>query len=119
MVASILRALARIKADVAAHLQAATIEAICRELGHTWRERVLTPAVTVHAFLLQVLHGNTACDQVPYLMGGDFTGEAYGQARRRLPLPLFERLLKLTTDALDPVRTAAERWCGHRLWLLD
>src|SRR5262249_59911107 len=93
MVASILSAIAQIKADVAAHLQTATIERLCRELGHTWRQRVLTPAVTVHAFLLQVLHGNTACDQVPHLLGGGFTGDAYGQARRRLPLSLFERLL--------------------------
>ncbi len=46
MVHSILRALATIKADVARHLQAATIERLCRELGHAWRKRVLTPAVT-------------------------------------------------------------------------
>ena len=84
MVASILRVLARIKADVAAHLQATMIERICRELGHTWRDRILTPVVTVHAFLLQVLHGNTACDHVPHLLGGQFSGEAYGQARRLL-----------------------------------
>jgi hypothetical protein len=119
MVASILRALARIKADVAAHLQAATIEAICRELGHTWRDRILTPAVTVHAFLLQVLHGNTACDHVPHLMGGRFSGEAYGQARRRLPLELFQRLLSAVIGLLAACRDEAQRWCGHRVWLLD
>jgi DDE family transposase len=119
MVTSILRAVAQIKADVSQHLQAARIEQICRELGHGWRDRVLPPAVTVHAFLLQVLHGNTACDHVPYLMGGSFTGDAYGQARRRLPLPVFERLLAATTEALGPCHNEAERWCGHRLWLLD
>jgi len=119
MVASILRAVAQIKADVSGHLQAARIERICRELGHAWRDRLLTPTVTVHAFLLQVLHGNTACDQVPHLMDGDFTGDAYGQARRRLPLQLFERLLAATTEALGPCRAEAERWCGHRVWLLD
>lgn len=119
MVTSILRALARIKADIAVHLQATTIERLCRELGHTWRERTLTPVVTVHAFLLQVLHGNTACDHVPHLMGQRFTGEAYGQARQRLPLALFERLLQGVIDSLAPCRDAAERWCGHRVWLLD
>ena len=119
MVHSILHALAQIKADVAVHLQAATIERICRELGHTWRDRVLTPVVTVHAFLLQVLHANTACDHVPHLMGGRFTGEAYCQARRRLPLALFERLLRAVIDALGSCREQAERWCGHRIWLLD
>jgi hypothetical protein len=119
MVTSILRALSRIKADVAVHLQAAVIESLCRELGHTWRDRVLTPVVTVHAFLLQVLHGNTACDHVPHLMGGNFTGEAYGQARRRLPLELFQRLLAAVIGSLASCRDEAQRWCGHRVWLLD
>jgi hypothetical protein len=119
MVASILRALTKIKADVAAHLQAATIERLCRELGHNWRERVLTPVVTVHAFLLQVLHDNTACDHVPHLMGGGFTGEAYGQARKRLPVALFERLLDAVSQSLTTCRDEAKRWCGHRVWLLD
>jgi hypothetical protein len=119
MVTSILRAVARIKADIAVHLQAATIERLCRELDHTWRDRLLTPAVTIHAFLLQVLHGNTACDHVPHLMGERFTGEAYCQARKRLPLTLFERLLQAVIDSLASCRDATERWCGHRVWLLD
>ena len=119
MVSIILGALARIKADVAAHLQAAMIESLCRDLGHRWRERVLTPVVTVHAFLLQVLHGNTACDHVPHLMGGRFTGEAYCQARGRLPLALLERLLDAVTQSLESCRTQAATWCGHRTWLLD
>ena len=119
MVTIILSALARIKADVATHLQAAHIEQLCAELGYTWRERVLTPVVTIHAFLLQVLHGNTACTHVPHLMGGSFTGEAYCQARQRLPLALFQRLLAKVVEALASCRDQAERWCGHRVWLLD
>src|SRR5579872_6519485 len=105
--AIILSAIAQIKADVAAILEAATIERLCRELGHCWRHRVLTPVVTVHAFLMQVLHGNTACDHVPHLMGGTFTGEAYCQARRRLPLALFERLLDAVIESLAACRDTA------------
>lgn len=119
MVAIILNAIARIKADVAAHLEAATIERVCREIGHTWRDRILTPVVTVHAFLMQVLHDNTACDHVPHLMGGRFTGEAYCQARRRLPLALFERLLATVIQSLASCRDQVQTWCGHRVWLLD
>lgn len=119
MVTIILSAIARIKADVAAHLEAALIERLCHELGHVWRDRVLTPVVTVHAFLLQVLHGNTACDHVPHLMGSLFTGEAYCQARRRLPLALFERLLEAVIQSLASCRDQAQTWCGHRVWLLD
>ncbi len=43
MINSILRAVREIKSDVASHLQAATIERICRELNYTWRERFLGP----------------------------------------------------------------------------
>src|SRR5271166_6004175 len=104
MVLSILSALARIKADVTVHVQATLIEGICRELGHVWRERVLGPVTTMHAFLLQVLHGNTACDHVPHLMGKSFTGEAYAQARARLPLAVFERLLAAVCQTLKSCR---------------
>jgi hypothetical protein len=119
MVGIILQAVARIKADVAVHLQAALIERQCRELKYRWRDRVLTPVVTLHAFLMQVLHGNTACSHVVRLMGGGFTAEAYCQARQRLPLALFQRLLVAVNEALAPCRDQAARWCGRRVWLLD
>jgi hypothetical protein len=119
MASNILAAVQQIKANVAEHLQAAVIETICRELKHVWRDRLLGPVVTVHAFLLQVLHGNTACDHVPHLMSGSFTGDAYIQARARLPLELFQRLLALIGESLAECRDEAERWCGHRVWLLD
>lgn len=119
MVTSILDALRRIKSDVAQLLQAAAIEDICRQIGYTWRERALGPVATIHAFLLQVLHGNTACDHVPHLVGGGFTGEAYAQARIRLPLELFDRLLSVVYQALGACHDEAARWLGHRVWLLD
>jgi hypothetical protein len=119
MVGSILDALRRIKADVAAHLQATVIEQLCQELGYVWRERTLGPVVTIHAFLIQVLHGNTACDHVPHLMGKRFSGEAYAQARARLPLALFERLLAAVCQSLQSCRDDAERWCGLRVWMMD
>ncbi len=100
MVNSILRAFHEIKSDVARHLQAATIERLCRELNYTWRQRILGPVATVQAFLLQVLHGNTACDHVPHLVGQQFSGEAYCQARARLPLALIR------AAALGPGRYA-------------
>lgn len=119
MVRSILRAVEQIKADVAVHLHSDAIEAVCRELNYHWRERLLGPVVTIHAFLLQVLHGNTACDYVPHLMGRRFTGEAYAQARARLPLELFERLLASVCSSLATCRDESAKWLGHRVWMLD
>jgi hypothetical protein len=119
MVDSILRALDAIKSDVAKHLEAAAIEHVCQELKYRWRERVLGPVVTLQAFLLQVLHQNTACDHVPHLLGKQFTGEAYAQARARLPLELFERLLMSVCRTLATCRDESARWLGHRVWMLD
>ena len=84
MASNILATVRQIKSNVAEHLEAAAIEALCRELKHVWRERLLGPVMTVHAFLLQVLHGNVACDQVPHLVHASFDGNAYIQARLRL-----------------------------------
>jgi hypothetical protein len=119
MIASILLALRNIKADVARHLEGALILKLCKELNYTWRERTLGPVATVHAFLLQVLHGNTACDHVPHLCGKKFSGEAYGQARARLPLELFERLVTAVCEVLSGFRDETARWHGHRVWSTD
>jgi hypothetical protein len=79
----------QVKGDVAEVLSPQRIEQVCHELKHVWRECTLDPATTVYAFLRQVLEGNTACDQVPHLVGLNVTGEAYCKARSRLPLELF------------------------------
>jgi hypothetical protein len=104
---------------VAQALEASLITRVCIELGHRWRERELDPVTTVRGFLLQVLHCNTACSDVPHLLGKSFSAEAYGQARARLPLELFQRLLGEVCQRLPNALDAAARWRGHRLWLVD
>src|SRR5215210_8748429 len=94
MARSIHAAVRRIKADVAHWLSAESIRQACAAVGHTWRERVLDPVTTLHLFVLQVLHGNTACAHVPRLGDVRCSGEAYGQARARLPLAVLQRLLR-------------------------
>lgn len=112
-------ALHQIKTDVARALEATLIVRICSELGHQWRDRQLDPVATVHGFLLQVLHGNTACSHVPHLLSKSVTGEAYGQARARLPVELFQRLLAEVCRSLGSCLEASARWCGHRVWTMD
>ena len=41
----------QVKGDLAEALSVEKIEQICRELNYSWRECVLDPATTVHAFL--------------------------------------------------------------------
>jgi hypothetical protein len=111
--------LEQVKGEVAEVLSRQNIEQICRELGYVWRQSTLDPATTVHAFLRQVLAGNTACDHVPHLTGLDVTGEAYCKARARLPVELFQRLMQAVAQAAIQSEEAAARWHGHRLWHLD
>ena len=107
------------KANVAKALSAETIEKICGYLGYVWRDRILDPVTTVHVFLLQILHGNTACSALARLAGLSFTAGAYCGARQRLPLSLFEDLLERVCDALFPEIQEASLWHGHRTWTLD
>jgi hypothetical protein len=116
---SIPQVLRQFKADVAKAVSAQTIIKICGFLHYTWRDRVLDPVTTVHVFLLQILHGNTACTALPRLAGLCFTAGAYCSARMRLPLALFEELLQYVCDALFPEIQETGRWRGHRTWHLD
>ena len=115
---SIVQAVARIKRNVAEFLTAESIQQACRDAGHTWRERELGPATTVWAFLLQVLHGNTACAHVVRLAGLRCSAEAYCAARARLPLAALQSLLERTTRAAR-ASCHGPRWFGHRTFFAD
>jgi hypothetical protein len=119
MALTIVQVVARFKADVGQALSAATIEKVCGYLGYRFRQRILGPVNLVHIFLLQVLHGNVACTALPRLANLSFTDEAYCQARKRLPLALFEELLQHVCDALFPQVHTTNRWRGHRTWMAD
>lgn len=67
MVGMVPEALKHIKAELAVLLDAPTILALCREVGYQWRSRLRDPVTTVHLFLLQILHSNTACSHLPPL----------------------------------------------------
>src|SRR4051812_8267043 len=108
----------RLRQDITAGLSREAIEEACRQANHRWRKRVLDPATTIYLFLLQVLHGNTACRHVVHFGGWTFTDSAYCQARKRLPLAVYDWLVERTASA---VRSASDgaRWLGHRIWVVD
>lgn len=117
MYSSIVDAVATIKHSVAQCLTADAIEEICRAEGHRWRQRELGPAKTIHAFISQILNGNTACAHTVRLARLSCSAEAYCQARARLPLAVFERLLQETSRRAR--RTSVPLWRGHRTFLID
>src|SRR5215475_2372250 len=120
MARSILSAVEQIKADVAQFLKPELIRKVCEAVGHVWRERVLDPVTTVHLFVLQILHGNTACAHVPRLGAIPCSGEAYCQARQRLPLGVLRYLVRAMSQYLGGDAMLDEgRWHGHRTFLVD
>src|SRR3989442_10290065 len=118
MVGTVMEALRQIKAELGPLLDAPAILALCHEVGYQWRPRLLDPVTTVHLFILQILHGNTACSHLPHLAGQRFTASAYCQARTRLPLGVWQQLLRRTTASLDQTTQDAGRWRGHRTFLV-
>jgi hypothetical protein len=109
----------RLRRDIAAGLSSKAIEEACRQAGHSWRRRILDPATTIYLFLLQVLHGNTACRHVVHFGGWSFSDSAYCQARKRLPLAVLHALLEATAAALRSATATGSRWLGHRVWVVD
>lgn len=117
MAQSIGRALARIKDDVRAFVSDAAIERAARDAGHRWRERVLGPVETVHLFVLQVIHCNTAIRHLRHLAGHAVNAAAYCEARMRLPPDVLRGLLR--DSAAASTGPARAPWCGLRVLLVD
>lgn len=116
----LIAALRQLRGDLAGPLTPALVENVCRRCGHSWRRRLLDPVATIHLFLLQILHGNTAINHLPRLSGRSFTDSAYAQARSRLPLAVFRALLADVAAASAPaMHQAASAWHGRRLILAD
>jgi hypothetical protein len=110
----------QLRQDLARHLDAKAIHNACRQGGHRWRDCLLTPAAIIHWFVIQVLHGNTALEHISLLAGRAFTGSAYCLARGRLPLRIYQAVLRALISALVPDTHSAGLWLGrHRTFLVD
>lgn len=118
MTPSLASALNQIRNDITAVLAPANLRQLCSQVGHSWRQRALDPITTIHLFVLQILHRNTACAHLPRITGRAFSASAYCQARARWPLALLERLLDALVAATKPLANS-DRWRGHRTWLAD
>src|SRR3954464_296443 len=119
--ASVSRALSRIKSDLSLYLPGVSVEAACRGAGHRWRERKLGPAATLHLFVLQVLHFNTAIRHLRHLAEMPVNAAAYCEARARLPLAALQALLRGSSAAMRGAACAGQAalWHGLRAFLVD
>jgi hypothetical protein len=111
--------IANIRQDVAKHLSPSLIENTCDSVGHVWRKCILEPATIVHVLILQVLNGNTALSNLRHLTGLDLTSQAFCDARKRLPLEVFRRLLRQLIPTLRDGQAPPSLWLGHRTFAVD
>lgn len=92
------------------------VDALARDVGHAWRQRTLTPAVTLWLFMLQVLNGNCAISALRHVSGLATAASSYCTARARLPVELFTRLFDCVCNAANLLR---QQWdagpCGATL----
>ena len=89
------------------------VEAICRQLGHTWRRRLLPPGVTVRSLVYRSLHADRSIAAVVADLAGAGggpdaapSGPAWCQARSRLPAALWPELLARSVARLRNSRGA-------------
>lgn len=102
------------------------IHTICRQLGHTWRDRILTPAVTVRSLVYRRLHPDKSIQAtLADLAAGDDSLDhtpadtSWCEARSRLPEQLWSQLIADSTARLGAL--AGERYLhfGRSVYLLD
>jgi len=95
-------------------LSDAQIELLCRQFGHRWRERVLSPGPTIRAMVQRGLAPDRSIRCLLSDLAAGFVGavapptpSAFCQARDRLPAGIWPALIQLSTDRLL-------RQVGHR-----
>ena len=118
--------LARLRRDPFGDLPIADqLNQLLAEQGVVWRDRLLTPLVTLRLFLIQVAHGNCAIAALRQLAGIAFSPSSYCEARARLPLPLLQSLLLWMQElgeratAVAAVAAAGGARCARRILILD
>src|SRR5215213_9729119 len=127
MAAHVSHALARLRRDPFAELPiAARLNQLLAEQRVVWRDRLLTPLVTLRLFLIQVAHGNCAIAALRQLGGIAFAPSSYCEARARLPLQLLQSLLlwmhelgEQAATAAAATAAAASARCARRILILD
>ena len=107
------------------------IEQACREVGYTYRCRVLTPVITtLHMILAAIwpeesfqaswqLIWDSAVGAFPSLKGKRPLSGSLAKARARLPLAFWNRVWDLLAGKVEQLSEPFACWRGHRVVLAD
>jgi len=114
---------------LAQHLPAEQVNDLCQRLGHFFRERLFTPAVTLWTFLSQVLDPDHSCRQAVARLLAFRTAQglspcspdtgAYCKARARLPEELLSELTRGTGQQTLADARRPWLWKGRRVKVVD
>src|SRR5580704_19217110 len=117
--AQISQVLARLKLDPVIDLPIAErVEQLCDEHNVVFRDRLLTPLVTLRLFLIQILHGNCSIAALRQHGGIDFARSSYSDSRTRLPLQLLQSLLLWLHEQAERSVDVARK-IGQRILIVD
>lgn len=103
----------------------AEIEAICRQLGHAWRERRLPPSIMVRSLVYRSLHRNKSIRTLlADMAAADIrrkapTDAAWCQARSKLPRALWPELIQRSVQRLVDLVGRQFLYCGRPVFLID
>jgi hypothetical protein len=110
-------------------LPVSEIEKAIKELSIKYKQRLFSPAVTIWAFLSQVLDFDKSCQNAVSRVITWLSGEnvelpstdtsAYCQARKRLPEKLLQRLFEESGENLESKVNSLNLWCGRHVKLID
>ena len=102
------------------------IELICRQLGHTWRNRIFSPAVTVRSMVHRALNPDksirstlvdlAALDDRLRQTPAD---ASWCQARSRLPAELWPQLLQRSIKRLQQSPSGQYAYQKRPVYLID
>lgn len=102
------------------------IDIICHQLGHRWRERIFTPAVTVLSMVYRRLHPDKSIRAtLADMAAGDDRIErtpadtSWCEARSRLPEGLWRRLIDDSTGGLEDAAGQQYLYFGRSVYLVD
>ena len=107
------------------------IEKVCAEVHYNWRDRVLSPAVTVLHMILAAIWPEESfnaswqvqwaavASHYPDLAGQSPSRGTVSKARKRLPLALWDKLFAYVSQTAQAWGEAFAYWRGHRVVLLD
>ncbi|NLF01213.1 MAG: IS4 family transposase, partial [Anaerolineales bacterium] len=107
------------------------IEQACTAVGYSFRNRILTPIVTILHMILaaiwpeesfqaswQMIWDNMVA-AFPSLKGKEPSSGSLAKARLRLPLALWERVWDYLVDEVQTLSEPFARWHTHRVVLVD